>query len=196
MQIAGVVLAAGAGSRFGAVKPLAPFRGRPLLEHPTAALLAAGLAPVLVVLGAHAAAVRDAAALGAARIVDCPHWAEGQSASLRAGVAAAAAAGADGVVVVLGDQPLIAPEAVRRVVAAAGPDVDAVRASYDGRPGHPTLVMASMFDAVADLTGDRGARDLFGGARVRTVACDGLGSAADADTPEALAALEALPGQA
>jgi CTP:molybdopterin cytidylyltransferase MocA len=63
-----------------------------------------------------------------------------------------------------------------------------LRATYDGVPGHPTLLEASAFGAVAALRGDAGARDLFAAAalRVRLVACDGLGRPDDADTPAAL----------
>jgi CTP:molybdopterin cytidylyltransferase MocA len=192
MVVAGLVLAAGAGTRYGGVKQLAPLRGRPLLEHAVGAMADAAVGPVVVVLGAHAAAVRAAAELGEATVVVCDDWAEGPSASLRAGVAAARDLGAQAVAVALGDQPLLAAAAVRRVVAAAAPDVDAVRATYDGVPGHPTLLMASTFAAVAGLRGDRGARDLLVGLRVRTVACDGLGAPADVDTPADLAALDAL----
>ncbi|MCW3001953.1 MAG: nboR [Conexibacter sp.] len=195
-RVAGLVLAAGAGARFGdGVKQLAPFRGRPLVEHALAAVSVDGVAARFVVLGAEAAAVAHGADLSAAVIVPCPDWAEGLSASLRAGVAAAATAGCEAVVVVLGDQPLLSPGAVRRVIAARAPErFDAVRAIYGGVPGHPTLLEASTFGAVAGLRGDAGARELLAGVRVRAVSCDGLGRPDDADTPEALARLEALAG--
>jgi CTP:molybdopterin cytidylyltransferase MocA len=187
--IAGLVLAAGSGRRFGGAKQLAPFRGRPLIEHAVAALGGAELDDVLVVLGAHADAVEREADLPPARVVRCADWHAGQSRSLRAGVAAAQDLGAEAVVVVLGDQPLIAPAAVRRVVAARGPQLDAVRATYAGVAGHPTLLERSAFAAVARLEGDQGARDLLASLRVGLVACDGLGSPADVDTPDDLARL-------
>jgi CTP:molybdopterin cytidylyltransferase MocA len=195
VSVWGLVLAAGAGSRFAAAssggvpKPLASFRGRPLIERPLAAVTGGGTDRTLVVLGAHAAAVRAGVALGDAGVVVCQDWAEGLSASLRAGVAAAAAGGATAVVVVLGDQPLLEPAAVARLIEAREPAAaDALRATYDGVPGHPTLLEASTFGAVAALRGDAGARDLFAGGalRVRRVACDGLGRPDDADTPAAL----------
>jgi CTP:molybdopterin cytidylyltransferase MocA len=191
--IVGVVLAAGAARRFGARKQLAPFRGRPLVEHAVAALAGADLDAVIVVLGADADAVERGADLRPARVVRCADAALGQSHSLRAGVAAAGRLGATAVVVVLGDQPLIAPGAVRRVVAAAAadPEADAVRATYGGVPGHPVLLRRSAFPAVATLEGDRGARDLLAtlAVVVVAVACDGQGSPADVDTPDDLAAL-------
>ena len=177
-----LVLAAGAGERFGGPKQLAIFRGRPLLEH---ALLATAALPTVVVLGAHAEAVPERVPLHGARAVVCADWAEGQAASLRAGVAALEA-DCEAAVVVLGDQPLISPEAVARVAAASGP---AARATYAGVPGHPIRLGRELFARVSELTGDEGARRLLGQLEVREVPCDGLGSPVDVDTPEALDAL-------
>jgi CTP:molybdopterin cytidylyltransferase MocA len=195
--VAGLVLAAGAGSRFGGpvAKVLAPFRGRPLVEWPVAALGDGGVARTFVVLGA-AAAVEAGANLGEAEVVRCPGWSEGLSASLRAGVAAASAAGFTALVVVLGDQPLLSGDAVARILTARSPgELDAIRATYAGIPGHPTLLESSTFPAIAGLHGDAGARDLLRdpATRVRLIACDGLGRPDDADTPEALERLASLP---
>jgi CTP:molybdopterin cytidylyltransferase MocA len=188
-SVVGIVLAAGAGTRFGGevAKPLAPFRGRPLVTWPVAALREGGVEDVVVVLGAHAEAV--AGVLDGVDVVVCPEWAEGLSASLRCGVAAAAARGAEAVVVVLGDQPLLSGAAVAKVVEARAPgSAIAVRATYDGVPGHPSLIESIMFTALAELRGDSGARELLRGAAF--VICDGLGSPEDADTPEALARMD------
>jgi molybdenum cofactor cytidylyltransferase len=188
--VVGVLLAAGSGTRFGGdvPKPLVPFRGRPLVAWPLAALRGAGVERVVVVLGAQAERVESGVDLSGAEVVRCAGWAEGLSASLRAGVNAS---GDDAVVVALADQPLLAPEAVARVIAARSPhDADVVRATYGSVPGHPTLLEPSTFAAIAELRGDSGARELA--ARVRLVACDGLGRPDDADTPAALARLEAL----
>ena len=195
--VVGVLLAAGAGSRFGVDGPpkaLHPFRGRPLLTWPLAALRDGGVDRVVVVLGADADAVAAGTALGEAEIVRCTDWAEGLSASLRAGVRAAAAGGADAVVIALADQPLLDARAVARVIAGRAPtQLDAIRATYAGVPGHPTLLEFSTFAAVERLTGDTGARGLLSdrATRVGLVACDGLGRPDDTDTPQALARLEA-----
>jgi len=198
--VAGVLLAAGAGARFAAAagdgappKPLAPFRGRPLVEHALAALAAPDVAARFVVLGAQADAVVAGADLAGAEVVRCAGWAEGLSASLRAGVAAASDAGFDAVVIVLGDQPLLSAAAVARVIAARQPArLDALRATYDGVPAHPTLLEASTFAAVAQLRGDAGARQALAAMRVAQVPCDGLGRPDDVDAPADLARLEAL----
>jgi CTP:molybdopterin cytidylyltransferase MocA len=192
--VAGVLLAAGAGSRFGGEvpKPLAPFRGRPLLTWPLAALRGGGVEDVILVVGAGADAIASVVDPAVARVVRCDAWADGLSASLRAGVEAAARGGADAVVIALADQPLLASAAVSRVLTARDPDrFDAIRATYAGTPNHPTLLESSLFAGVAELRGDTGARPLLRASdRVRLIACDGLGSPEDADTPETLARLE------
>jgi CTP:molybdopterin cytidylyltransferase MocA len=179
--VGGLVLAAGAARRFGSAKQLAIFDGRPLLEHALAAMAAAALDAVAVVLGAHADAVLAAVDLHGAQAVICDDWATGQAASLRAGVEALADR-VEAIVVTLGDQPLIDHRAIGRVVGARGGESVAIRATYAGRPGHPVLFEHELFPALTELRGDRGARDLLGGAAVRLVACDGLGSDADLDT--------------
>jgi CTP:molybdopterin cytidylyltransferase MocA len=190
-MVAGLVLAAGAGRRFRGVKQLAPFRGRPLVEWPLHALAEAPVDELVVVLGAHAAEVEHGADLQSARVVRCDAWADGLARSLAAGITAADEASADAVVVVLGDQPLISAEAVRRVLTSRSDDAVAVRATYDGRPGHPVLLERRAWPAVLAGSGDRGAAGPLRGMAVKLVGCDDAGSDADADTPEALAALEA-----
>jgi molybdenum cofactor cytidylyltransferase len=182
--VAGLVLAAGAGTRFGGRKQLADLDGRPLLEHALAAMASAPVEPVAVVLGADAAEIAAAVDMHGAEPIVCHEWDEGQSASLRMGIEALEHAGADAVVVTLGDQPRIAARAIAAVVEARAPgEAQAVRATYDGTPGHPVLIERSLFDSVRNLRGDTGARDVLGAARVVDVPCDGLGDPADVDTP-------------
>ncbi len=90
---AGIVLAAGAGRRFGGAKQLARLDGRPLLAHVLdRAWAVPALDQIVVVLGAHGAAIRAEVDFEGVEVVECADWAEGQAASLRAGVAAAGAA--------------------------------------------------------------------------------------------------------
>lgn len=189
-MIAGLVLAAGDARRFGEPKQLARLRGRPLLEHALAAMAGATLDRVVVVLGAHAAMIQRGVDLHCAEPVLCPEWEHGQSASLRAGVAALREA--DAVVVALGDQPFLSPRAVDAVIGARGPGARAVRAVYDGVPGHPVVLERSMFDEILAVRGDQGARGLLAGSGVREVACDGLGRPDDIDTREQLETAESL----
>ena len=186
-MIAGIVLAAGEGRRFGGPKQLAIFRGRPLLEHALATVAACELARIVVVLGSNASAILREVDLHGAQPQLCPDWDQGQSASLRAGVSAVSEA--EAVVVALGDQPLLSPRAVSAVLDARAAGVDAIRATYGGVPGHPVVLERKLMLAAEHLRGDEGARALFEGASVREVACDGLGRPDDIDTREELEAI-------
>jgi CTP:molybdopterin cytidylyltransferase MocA len=174
---AGLVLAAGEARRFGGPKQLASLDGKPLIEHALAAL--AKLDRVVVVLGARAADIRACADLGGAEVVLCADWAEGMSASLRAGLAALH--GADEVVIVLADQPFVTAAAVERVRAAAGP---AARAVYGGAPGHPVVVRGPLLERAGELRGDAGFRELLDDAA--GVECSDLGDPHDIDTRDDL----------
>ena len=182
MTTAALVLAAGAGSRFGATKQLAMLRGRPLLEHALAAV--AGVSPRVVVLGHAADEIRARVDLHGAEPVVCPDWEEGQSASLRCGLAALA--DADAVLVVLADQPGLTRAAVDALVSAGG-DEDAVRATYGGTPAHPVLLRRPLLARAGELRGDAGFRDLLGDARVGTVEVGHLAAPEDVDAPVDLA---------
>jgi molybdenum cofactor cytidylyltransferase len=178
--IAGLILAAGAGTRFGpdSSKLLAPLDGRPLLEHAVGAACAvAELERVVVVLGSRASVVRERVDFGRAEGVVCPDWERGQSFSLRCGVAALA--GAEKVIVTLGDEPLITPAVIRRFLDSPG----GTRAVYHGRPGHPVVLGRAQLDALASLTGDQGARELLTGEEIE---CSALSSGRDVDTPDDL----------
>ncbi|HKH16402.1 MAG TPA: nucleotidyltransferase family protein [Solirubrobacteraceae bacterium] len=174
---AGLVLAAGAGRRFGGTKQLAELGGRPLIEHALSALGA--LERVVVVLGARADEVRAGADLRGAELVVCTRWAEGMSASLRCGLDALA--GAEEVVIALADQPFVTPAVVERVRSARGP---AARAVYDGAPGHPVVIRRPLLDRAGELSGDAGFRDLLDG--VAEVECADLADPRDIDTRDDL----------
>lgn len=191
-MIVGIVLAAGRGRRFGGVKQLAPFHGRPLLEHALTAMAGSDVDDAVVVLGFAAQRILAEADLHGIRPVLCDEWETGQAASLRTGVAAAA--DADAAVVTLADQPLVTSAAIGRLIARRAAGVDGLRATYGGEPGHPVLVERPLLDRVVELRGDVGARDLLALARVRAVPCDGLGSAADLDTREQLEQLQRARG--
>ena len=105
--------------------------------------------------------------------------------ALRAGLQALAAA-SDAIVVTLGDQPAIDARAIDRGVNARDGVSAAVRAAYGGRPGHPVLIEHELFERVAGLEGDEGARRLLSGVAVALVDCDGLGDDGDVDTVEQL----------
>lgn len=177
-----VVLAAGAGRRFGGAKQVARWRGRPLLEW---ALDSARAVPeVVVVLGAHAAQVRAAVDLSGVRTVEAPDWAEGQAASLRAGVAALGPVRA--AVVLLADMPFVTGAVVAGALGALAPGIDVVRTTYGGRPGHPVVLGQRVLERVGELHGDVGARALFDAVNVREWEAGQLGDPTDIDTREQL----------
>jgi CTP:molybdopterin cytidylyltransferase MocA len=187
-MIGGLVLAAGASTRFGSAKQLAELDGTPLLEHSLRAIRAAPVGRVIVLLGANADEIAAGVDLHGAEPLVCPRWEEGQSASLACGLAELAEC--EAVVVTLGDQPRLSPDAVRRVIAARN-GAHAVRATYGGRPGHPVLLERELFARLRDVTGDHGARNLLMSVPVHDVPCDDLGGGEDVDTPAALDALRA-----
>jgi CTP:molybdopterin cytidylyltransferase MocA len=165
-QVAAVVLAAGAATRFGAPKQ------RLLLSRVLERLHEAALEDVVVVAGAYPL---DAAA---ARIVQCPDWELGPGASLRCALGALEPE-VQAAVVVLADGPNLAPEAVDRVVTAWRKDGGPlVAASYDGDRGHPLVVDRGLWGSIPDE-----------GLRVFDpvlVPCDDLGPPGDVDRPEDL----------
>ena len=113
----------------------------------------------------------------------CEDWARGQGFSLRRGVAALP--DADAVVITLGDQPFITPQVITAALAQLG-DHDAVRASTTARPAIPVVLSRRVMDAVGELEGDAGARELLARFRVRKWEAGHLASATDIDTPEEL----------
>ena len=186
-MIGGVLLAAGAGSRFaaagGGVKVLAPVDGRPLVDWALAALAAAPLGDRVIVLGAHGDEVLAAVDLHGARHVRNAHWERGMASSLRAGLEALDPA-CTAAVVVLGDGPALAAEAIRRVAVAAEGAEGLVSARYGDRNGHPVAIPRALW-AELPFEGEQGARVL--GTPAVVVDCSDLPAPGDADTPADLA---------
>jgi len=186
--VGGIVLAAGAGSRFGGTKQLAELRGRPLLSYAVESILSVpAVWPVVVVLGHDADAIRASVPFHDAKIVTCGRWRDGQSESLRAGIAALG--DVDAAVVVLGDQPFITPQVIAGTLDFDDHYHDAVRATYRGEPGHPVLLTRRLLERAGDLRGDVGFRDLLTGQRVRRFEAGHLCNPLDIDTEEELARL-------
>ena len=192
---AGLVLAAGRGSRMGGPKALVAHpEGGVLLEHAIVALRDAGCAPVVVVLGAEARRAVPSAA-EADLVVVARDWAQGQGASLRAGLAALEETTAESVAVLLVDLPDVGPDVVRRVVRAAGRPRRAglVRAAYGGVPGHPVVLGRNHWRGAAEAaSGDQGARDYLATHAHGVVECGDLATGRDVDTPADLAAGAAM----
>lgn len=174
-SVAGVLLAAGAGTRYGLPKVLA-HQGA-WLRVAVEALVDGGCGDVVVVLGAAVVDVPPPA-----RVVVAADWAVGMSASVRAGLGAAGAA--DLAVLHLVDTPDVGADVVARVVSAAGSSTSGLaRATYDGRPGHPVVIARRHWPALsATLHGDEGARAyLQASDGVVSVECGDLASGVDVD---------------
>ena len=156
-RVAAVVLAAGAGSRFGGGKLLAPLEGRPILQHVIDRLAASGLEDVVVVLGDDAADVERSIDWHGARRIRNPDPSRGLSSSLQHGIEALAP-GVDAALIVLADQPRLPPRAIRALLdVEADPARPIVVPVYGGDTGrNPVLIGRAAFGLVADATGDRG----------------------------------------
>jgi nicotine blue oxidoreductase len=190
-RVAGILLAAGEGSRLGRPKALVELGGRTLAERGVALLREGGADLVLMVTGAVPLSVPGA------RAVHNPDWRTGMGSSLAAGLRAldsgggmTAADGCGAAVVALADQPLIGAGAVRRLIAAYRDGAGVVVAAYDGKPRNPVLIARQHWASVLEFaTGDTGARPFLRAhpELVTLIECGDTGSAYDVDTPEDLA---------
>jgi molybdenum cofactor cytidylyltransferase len=195
-EVAALVLAAGAASRYRAAggtepsKLVAPFHGEPLVRAAVKAALSAGF-PVVVVIGHARKEVESALAGLDVTLIHNVDFATGLASSLKAGVAALPNQ-ASGALVLLGDMPLVSPDVLARLAAAfaARPDALAAIPVFKGRRGNPVLLSRALFAGVAGLQGDEGARRWLKAADPARVVEVEFGDEAvtlDIDTPDDLA---------
>lgn len=185
---AAVVLAAGAGSRFGGGKLRAAIGGRPILAHVVDAARAAGLEPIVVVVPP--GGELDDLDLGAVRRTVNPNPAEGLSSSVRLGLRALAGDPAvEAAVILPGDQPLVRPAVIGDLLAAAAetPATPFVVARHRvGASPNPVLARRSAWRLADELTGDRGFGPVLGAHPELVRFIDVEGENPDIDTPSDL----------
>ena len=163
-RISILLLAAGASRRMqGGHKLLREVDGVPLATRVAARLAGSRAGEIVAVVGAEGRRVAAALArAGPVRILSNPSHGEGIGASIRAGMAAIGAA--DAVVIALADMPEVGAAEVDRLIAAHDPAAGAGICRLvgpSGEPGHPVLFGRRYFEALAQLSGDRGARELL-----------------------------------
>jgi len=149
--VTGLILAAGASRRLGEPKQLLAYRGRTLLDATLSAARACGFDQLLVTLGAAGAQVRTAVDLGNAEVVENPEYSTGCSSSIAAALRSVDSR-ADGLVLLLGDQPGIKPSDVARLTADVKGSMAVCR--YDDGLGHPMWFRRDMFTELSQLHGD------------------------------------------
>lgn len=159
--IAAIILAAGASTRFGQPKQLLDWDGQPLLAHVTRVALASQAWPVLVVLGYQAEEIGQAITGLPVEIIHNPHWSQGLSTSVRAGLKALPNHVA-GVLMIQADQPYLTPALLNGLMARfAASDADVVAPFHQGLRGTPVLFGRPLFEDLGAIQGDKGGRDLI-----------------------------------
>ena len=143
-HVAGILLAAGDGSRLGQPKAIVELAGSTLAERGIALLRDGGADPVIVVTGAIPVEIPGVVS------VHNPDWVTGMGSSLATGLRALANGDAAAAVIALADQPLVGAAAVRRLIAAHASGATVAIAAYDGKPRNPVLIGRAHWPAVTE----------------------------------------------
>ncbi|NJO81420.1 MAG: molybdenum cofactor cytidylyltransferase [Blastochloris sp.] len=160
-MVVAMVLAAGTATRMGQPKQLLDWDGQPLVRVVVRNALASSLDQVLVVVGYAREAVADALHDLPVQVVNNPHYTDGQSTSVKAGIASLPAKVA-AVLVVLGDQPFVTATVIDTIITAwRTSQAPIVAPVYQGQRGHPVLFDRSLFPELLAIDGDQGARSLI-----------------------------------
>jgi molybdenum cofactor cytidylyltransferase len=159
--VSAVVLAAGGSRRMGQTKQLLPIAGQPMVRRVVQAACQAGLAQVVVVVGAEGERVAEVLAGLEVDIVHNPAWEQGMSTSLRAGLDALRPE-IEAALLVLADQPGLTPAMLRAVVNGYRTSrAPIVAPFYGGRRGNPVLFARALFAELRQVEGDQGGRALL-----------------------------------
>lgn len=181
-DIAGILLAAGRGTRFGGPKLLSPLADGTPLGVAAARHLLAALPDSLVVVRSDDEILSTRLSVAGMRVIACEQADQGMGVSLSAGVAASS--DARGWVIALADMPFIKPETIKSVVALLQDGAPLAAPSHDGQRGHPVGFGRALRDELLALRGDQGARDLLKryASRLVLLPVDDPGILTDVDT--------------
>jgi molybdenum cofactor cytidylyltransferase len=162
LKIVGIILAAGLSKRMGRVKSLLPWGDSLLLDRVIENAYHSRLSGLVVVLGHEAENIRKRIDFKEAKVIVNSDYRAGQSSSLQAGLGALPV-DTDGVMFLLGDQPFIDHKIIDNLICAFQKRQSTlIIPTYQGKRGNPVLMHSSIFDMVERITGDVGARVLFG----------------------------------
>ncbi|MFT3743995.1 MAG: nucleotidyltransferase family protein [Pyrinomonadaceae bacterium] len=189
-KIGGILLAAGASTRFGSPKQLAIYKGKSLIRRAAETLITSGCDPNVVVLGAEIEG--STKQLEGLRIDICvnENWQSGMSSSIKAGLQHLLHLDLDldAVLITLCDQPRVTSDSHALLLAEfQSKSTPIVAARYNETIGVPALFSRELFDELANLEGDKGARNLIR-SRNDLVTVDIDAAATDIDSPELLTA--------
>jgi len=174
----------------GRLKQLLPYHNGTLIEHSIRQAVGAGFEPVVVVVGAEAAAVEAAVAAEPVAIARNAAWESGMGSSIAAGMRHVEGSDSDAVAVLLADQPLVTSRHLRAMARALeGTQARMVAAEYNGMLGVPALFKRELFALLATLAPEAGARQLLRGAREGISSYPLPEAAMDIDTPDDFEAL-------
>ncbi len=181
-KVAGIVLAAGGSSRFGAPKQLLPWRNTTVLNSVVCTALETGLAPVVVVLGANADQIEPGLPEGCV-VVKNVFWSEGQSTSMKAGLAQLPE-DLEGMLILLGDQPQINPLFCESILRK-GLETGKITIPYvNDRRANPVYFPRKTFEKLRQVVGDKGGRAIFSEFQVELLPWLDDCMAMDIDNPE------------
>ncbi len=159
-MISAIILAAGESKRMGQPKQLLPFRGSTLLGQIMENLLQSQAAEIIVVLGYQAEKIIPQIAREPVKIVVNPDFDQGMSSSIKCGLSHISEA-ADGVMIVLGDQPLIEKETIDLLIKKhRQSERGIILPVYKGIRGHPVIFKMKYKDELLRLTGDIGGKQI------------------------------------
>lgn len=185
IKAAGVVLAAGGSSRFGIPKQLLFFKGKTFIENAIEASMAAGLSPIIVVLGNESDKIRDVISRfgSSIKIAINNQWQSGQSVSMR--VAIPFIANSQSTLFLLTDKPQISPELIRSLIQKHIETKSDIVAPFVGdKRANPVLFSNKLYAELANLTGDQGGRQIFNKHKIERLDWKDERILLDVDTPE------------